>query len=229
MKFILPLLCWGISTWFFHGETFFLLTISFITPQKSILWSTTLVITHSPHLISNVLFVYFGLWSSIHINVVLLGKMFVYFKNIWDTYIHEADVTKFVFALSFMLSIDRNNNFLRRNMVGSENGSFWYKQLFMPWIYRSLPHHRPAIPKHKIHIGTSHFTAGYLKVLNPPISLPLEMTPRSINVYIIYMAYIKLTVFTGKSMNQISSSFNVIHNKFLCNIERDLLLNHIIK
>jgi hypothetical protein len=45
--------------------------------------------------------------------------MFAYFKNI-----HQADVTKFVFALSFVLSIDRYNNFLRCNMVGSGNGSF---------------------------------------------------------------------------------------------------------
>ena len=31
---------------------------------------------------------------------------------------------------------------------------------------------RPVICHHTKYIGTSHFTAGYLKVLNPPISLP---------------------------------------------------------
>ena len=86
---------------------------------------------------------------------------------------------KFVFGLSFMLSIDRHNNFLLCYMVGSSNeAQFWYRPLFMPWKYSNLASIvvPSVLPKHKTHIGTSHFTAGYLKVLNPPISLPLEMT-----------------------------------------------------
>ena len=67
------------------------------------------VIIHSPHLISNVLFVFWVVVFSSY-KCIYWGKCLSTLKT-YERYIHEADVTKFVSALSFVLSIDRNNKF----------------------------------------------------------------------------------------------------------------------
>ena len=63
------------------------------------------------------------------ISMYFEGKCLSTLKT-YERHIHEADVTKFVSALSFMLSIDRNNNFLRCNMVGSTEWFVLIQALF---------------------------------------------------------------------------------------------------
>ena len=86
------------------------------------------VITHSPHLIANVLFVFWVVvfnWYECRYWRKCLSSL-----KIYERHIHEADVTKFVLRYLLCYLLIAIINFLRCNMVGSNEWFVLIQVLF---------------------------------------------------------------------------------------------------
>ena len=128
------------------------------------------IITHSPHLISNVLFVFWVVVFNLY-QCIFWENVCLLWKHMKDIYMKQMLLNLFLRYLLCYLLI-AIIIFCSVIWLAQPNGLFWYKHYFMPYRYCEAFSARPVICHHTKYIGTSHFTAGYLKVLNPPISLP---------------------------------------------------------